>query len=324
MTYLLQRVTRLVGCFVFSLIFCNIVRANEVNSELPQYEPVSGITGSLNSVGSDTLNNLMTLWAQAFKRYYPNVIIQIEGKGSSTAPPALIEGTAQIGLMSRDLKSTEIISFESRYQYKPFKVIVALDALALWVHKDNPIDKIDFSQIDAIFSNTQRRGGKSVERWGELDLTGEWQSRKLSLYGRNSASGTYGFFKSVVLLNGDFRASVKQQPGSSGVVQSVGSDRYGIGYSGIGYYTSEVKALDVSVDGVNYFAPTRENSISGDYPLGRFLYVFVNRTPNRPLNRLTSEFIRFVLSQEGQQIVQRDGYFKLPKFVVDDMLTKLE
>jgi phosphate transport system substrate-binding protein len=290
---------------------------------LPGYPRTGGVSGNLNSIGSDTLNNLMTLWAEGFQAIYPNVKIQIEGKGSSTAPPALIEGTAQLGPMSRAMKGTEIDAFERKYGYKPTEIRVAIDALAVFVHKDNPIQSLTLQQVDSAFSSTRKAGGPSLERWGELGLTGAWASRPLSLYGRNSASGTYGFFKDVALRGGDFRASVKEQPGSSSVVQGISSDLAGIGYSGIGYLTSGVRAVPLSgTSGVAY-AATAENCLSGRYPLARFLFVYVNKPPGQPLDTLTTEFIRFIQSREGQEVVVKDGYFPLPAKAAAEEVKKI-
>src|SRR5712692_9349380 len=222
-----------------------------VDPALKPYEKVSGVSGNLNSVGSDTLNNLMTLWAEGFRAIYPNVNIQIEGKG-------------QLGPMSRAMKAAEIDAFEKKYGYKPTEIKVAIDALAVFVHKDNPIKGLTMDQIDSIFSSTNKRGGKPINTWGELGLTGGWANRPLSLNGRNSASGTYGFFKEHVLKNGDYRSTVKEQPGSSSVVQGIASDLGGIGYSGIGYRTSGVKALALAdISGGVTHDPTLENALSG-------------------------------------------------------------
>jgi phosphate transport system substrate-binding protein len=283
-----------------------------VDQALATYERVGGVSGNLNSIGSDTLNNLMTLWAESFQAVYPNVKIQIEGKGSSTAPPALIEGTAQLGPMSRPMKNTEIDAFERKYGYKPTEIKVAIDALAVFAHKDNPIPSLTMQQVDGIFSSTRKSGGPAIERWGDLGLAAPWATRPISLYGRNSASGTYGFFKDVSLRGGDYRATVKEQPGSSSVVQGISSDLAGIGYSGIGYLTSGVRAIPlVGTDGTAYEAKS-ENCLSGRYPLARFLYIYVNKPPGQQFDKLTVEFIRFVLSRSGQEVVVKDGYFPLP------------
>ncbi len=284
----------------------------KVDAKIPAYKKTSGVTGNLNSIGSDTLNDLMTLWAEGFKAQYPNVKIQIEGKGSSTAPPALIEGTSQLGPMSREMKATEIDAFEKKYGYKPTAFKVSIDALAVYVHKDNPIKGLTLQQVDGIFSSTRKAGGQDITTWGQLGLTGEWASKALSLYGRNSASGTYGYFKDDVLMKGDYKPSVKEQPGSSAVVQSVGSDLGGIGYSGIGYKTSAVHALPIGKTEGSFVEPSYENCLNGDYPIARFLYVYVNKKPGQPMDKLTAEFLKFVMSKEGQEVVVKGGFFPLP------------
>jgi phosphate transport system substrate-binding protein len=295
-----------------------------VDSALPTYERVGGVSGNLNSIGSDTLNNLLTLWAEGFRAVYPNVNIQIEGKGSSTAPPALIEGTAQLGPMSRPMKSKEIDEFEKKYGYKPTEIKVAIDALAVFVHKDNPIDGLTLAQLDSVFSSTYKRGGKPAQVWGDVGLKGAWANRPISLFGRNSASGTYGFFKEHALSGGDYSNKVKEQPGSSSVVQGVASDLGGIGYSGIGYKTSGVNAIAVGEAEGSLAEPSLDNSLSGDYPLARFLYIYVNKKPNDPLDKLTLEFLKFVLSKAGQQIVVKDGYYPLPASVASETVGTLQ
>lgn len=298
-----------------------------VDADLPEYTPVSGISGNLNSIGSDTLNNLMLIWAEGFRAIYPNVNIQIQGAGSSTAPPALIDGTAQIGPMSRPMTGAEIDRFESRHGYKPTEVRVAIDALAVFVNRENPIEGLSLPEVDAIFSSTRRLGHSSaITNWGQAGLTGDWHNRPISLYGRNSVSGTYGFFKSVALGGGDFDGNrYQEQPGSSTVVQSVTADRFGIGYSGIGYSTSGVRALPLSQrkDG-ELFEPTPENCVSGDYPLARFLLVYVNKDPRQPMDRLTYEFIRYINSRQGQEAVVRDGFFPLPAVVAKEVVDSLK
>jgi len=296
----------------------------QVEAKIAAYSKTSGVTGNLSSIGSDTLNNLMALWAEGFKGAYPGVNIQVEGKGSATAPPALIEGTAQLGPMSREMKGDEADRFEKKYGYKPTEIRVAIDSLAVFVHKDNPIAGLSLMQVDSIFSSTLKAGGKAIAKWGELGLTGTWASRPISLYGRNSASGTYGYFKEHALKKGDFKPTVKEQPGSSSVVQGVGSDLAGIGYSGIGYKTSEVRAVPLAEkDGGKFVEPSYATCLSGDYPMARFLLIYVNKKPGQPLDKLTAEFLRFVLSREGQQVVVKDGYFPLPAELVEEELKKL-
>jgi phosphate transport system substrate-binding protein len=289
-----------------------------VDPAIKPYAAVSGVSGNLNSIGSDTLNNLMTFWAEGFKKIYPNVNVQIEGKGSATAPPALIEGTAQLGPMSRAMKKEELDAFEKKFGYQPIEVKVAIDALAVFVHKDNPIKGLSLQQVDSIFSASFKAGGKDLTSWDQVGLA-PWAGKALSLYGRNSASGTYGFFKEVALKKGDFKPTVKEQPGSSAVVQGISSDQYGIGYSGIGYVTSSVRALPLSEKPNGKLVEANyENCLSGSYPLARFLYVYVNKKPGAPLDKLTSEFLKFAASKEGQEIVVKDGYYPIPAKVASD------
>lgn len=298
----------------------------KVDEKLSTYVTVGGIGGNLNSVGSDTLNNLMTYWSESFRTKYPNVNIQVEGKGSSTAPPALIQGTAQLGPMSRKMKNSEIEKFEERYGFKPTAIGVALDSLGVFLNKDNPIDALSLPQLDAIFSKNRKGGApEDLNVWGQLGLKGEYATMPISVYGRNSASGTYGYFKKHALFKGDYKDSVKEQPGSASVVQSITEDKGSIGYSGIGYKTSGVKAIALSKkDGETAYPPTYENVLQGKYPLGRMLYVYVVKKPNEPLPKLVEEFIRFVLSKEGQKIVVKDGYLPLPAKIAEQQFETLK
>ena len=300
--------------------------AGKVDADLPDYQRTSGVSGNLSSVGSDTLANLMTLWAEEYKRVYPNVNIQIQAAGSSTAPPALTEGTSNLGPMSRKMKDKELQKFEEKFGYKPTEIRVALDALAVYVNKDNPIKGMTIPQVDAVFSSTRKCGyDKDITTWGDLGLTGAWKDRKIQIYGRNSVSGTYGYFKKKGLCKGDFKSAVNEQPGSASVVQSVTASLNGIGYSGIGYKTSGVKAVPLTKkDGAPFVEATNENAIAGKYPLARFLYIYVNKHPNKPLSPLEGEFIKMVLSKAGQEVVVKDGYIPLPASVAAKELAKLQ
>lgn len=298
----------------------------QVDEQLADYTKASGVSGNLSSVGSDTLANLMTLWAETFKRNYPNVNVQIQAAGSSTAPPALTEGTSNVGPMSRRMKDKEMEAFENRYGYKATAVPVAIDALAVFVHKDNPIQGLNLQQVDAIFSSTLRCGANhSATQWGDLGLTGAWQNRDIQLYGRNSVSGTYGYFKEHALCKGDFKNGVNEQPGSASVVQSVSTSINAIGYSGIGYKTASVRAVPLAKsDGQQYVEATPEHAVTGEYPLSRFLYIYINKKPNEALPPLEREFLRLVLSKQGQEVVVKDGYVPLPASVVERLHRQLD
>jgi phosphate transport system substrate-binding protein len=296
-----------------------------VDAGVPEYQKASGISGNLSSVGSDTLANLMTLWAEEFNRFYPNVNIQIQAAGSSTAPPALTEGTANFGPMSREMKDDELEAFEDKYGYKPTGIPVAIDAMAVMVNKDNPIKGLTIPQVDAIFSSTRKCGAEAdITSWGEAGVSG-WAAKSIQLYGRNSVSGTYGYFKEHALCKGDFKNNVNEQPGSASVVQSVTSSLNGIGYSGMGYSTSGVKMVPLAKkEGQAFVEATPENAIKGAYPLSRYLYIYVNKKPNQTLGPLEYEFIKMVLSKKGQQVVIKDGYIPLPAKIVEKVLSKIK
>jgi phosphate transport system substrate-binding protein len=318
MNTLLQRV---LTAAALAVLPAALMAQPKVDEALPVYQKTSGVSGNLSSVGSDTLANLMTLWAEEFKRVYPNVNVQIQAAGSSTAPPALTEGTS----MSRLMKDNEVQAFEQRRGYKPTPIAVAIDALAVFVHKDNPIAGLTLQQTDGIFSSTHTCGGEDIVKWGQLGLTGAWATRGIQLYGRNSVSGTYGYFKQHALCKGDFKNTVNEQPGSASVVQSVSASLNGIGYSGIGYTTSSVRAVPLTSEpGKPFVEATPDNAINGSYPLARFLYVYVNKEPGKELDPITAQFLAMVLSRQGQEVVVKDGYIPVPAAVAERELAKIQ
>ncbi|MBA1250857.1 phosphate ABC transporter substrate-binding protein PstS [Pseudomonas luteola] len=315
-----MRFKRLMVAMTFAAVGLSATTAvAAIDPALPDYQKASGVSGNLSSVGSDTLANLMTLWAETYKRNYPSVNIQVQAAGSSTAPPALTEGTSNLGPMSRRMKDSEVQAFEQKYGYRPTAVPVAVDALALFVHKDNPIKGLTIEQVDAIFSSTLLCGGKQdIRTWGDLGMTGEWANRPIQLFGRNSVSGTYGYFKEEALCKGDFKPNVNEQPGSASVVQSISQSLNGVGYSGIGYKTSSVRTVPLAKRGSDkYVEDTEQNALNGSYPLSRFLYIYVNKAPNKPLSPMESEFLKMVLSKTGQEAVVKDGYIPIPAKVAE-------
>jgi len=310
---------------VMAMISGPVLAQVQVDPALPHYKPVQGVSGSIKSVGSDTLNNLMTLWTEGFKKIYPNIQIEIEGKGSSTAPPALIAGTSNFGPMSRKMKDKELDEFEGKFGYKPIALPTSIDMLAVFANKDNPVKGLTLPQLDAIFSKTRKLGlSEDITNWGQLGLKGEWSTLPISLYGRNAASGTYGYFKKHALGKGDYRDSVKEQPGSSAVVQGVASDKGGLGYSGIGYKTADVIAVPLARDASSQMIPaTPEYAYTGEYPLARFLYIYVNHKPGSDLDPLRREFIKYVFSAQGQEDVVKDGYFPVTAKIARETLQSL-
>lgn len=294
------------------------------NASLPKYNKVAGITGELTTVGSDTLAGMTTSWVEEFKSIYPSVNGQVQASGSSTAPPALTERIAQFGPMSRPMLKREIEAFERENGYKPTELRVAIDAIGIFVHRDNPIKGLNFTQLDSIFSATLRCGAtQSVSTWADLGLDYQWSKRGMQMFGRNSVSGTYGYFKKNALCGGDFKNSVNEQPGSASVVQSVGSAINTIGYSGVGYKVSQVKLLPIAKSGDNYIEASQENILSGKYPLSRYLYVYVNKHPFKPLSPIEREFVRFIFSRQGQSLVEKEGYVPISSGLANQELAKV-
>ena len=290
-----------------------------VDPSIPSYAPVEGISGSIKSVGSDTMNNLMAAWAETFKTYYPSVTVAVEGAGSSTAPPALIEGQSQFGPMSREMKQSEIDQFRDEFGYEPTAIPAAIDCLAVYVHRDCPLTEITLEQVAAVFG-----AGESVT-WGDLGVSDPaWADKPVAVYGRNEASGTYGFFKERALGGRDFRDTVRVQQGSSGVVQAVGTDLYAMGYSGIGYRTAAVRPLALAGGGSEaYVEPTYEAALDGSYPLARALFVYVNYDARTGLDPLRAEFVKVMLSRQGQEAVIKDGYYPITAEMASDDRARL-
>jgi len=323
---LLQTISMSVLAVSFSSFVTLAHAGSTLDKKLPEYKKASGVTGNLSSVGSDTLANLMALWTEEFTQIYPNVNVQVQAAGSSTAPPALTEGTSNFGPMSRKMKDKELQSFEKKFGYKPTAIAVGIDALAVYVHKDNPIKGLTIAQVDAIFSSTRKcRGKDDISKWGDTGVKGSLANQNIQIYGRNSVSGTYGFFKKKALCKGDYKTTVNEQPGSASVVQSVSASINGIGYSGIGYKTSGVRALPLAKkSGKPFVEATTENVANKSYPLGRKLIVYVNKQPNRALPPMQMEFIKMVLSKRGQKVVVKDGYIPLSAKQVAKELAKLK
>lgn len=310
-------------CLIVGFMFTSI-SGGVAAADLPHYEKKAGISGSLLTVGSDTLAGMTTLWVEAFKSYYPNVNAQVQASGSSTAPPALTEGTAQFGPMSRPMKHKEIEAFKNAYGYEPTVLRVAIDAIGIFVQRDNPIKGLNYRQLDAIFSTTMLCGAtQRMTSWQQLGVPYQWAKRSIQLFSRNSVSGTYGYFKKNVLCGGDFATNVNEQPGSASVVQSVASSINTIGYSSIGYRVSGVRLLPIAKDGTDYIEPSRANIIDSKYPLSRYLYIYVNKKPNQPMSQIESEFIRFIFSEQGQQLVVKEGYVPVSPTVARHELHKV-
>jgi len=285
-----------------------------IDSQIQAYVRGNPINGTLTVTGSDTMKLLTQRWESKLREFYPDFAIQVQGLGSETGPPALLEGKAQIAALSRKMTSAEIALFTKRYGYEPTEVPVAADALAVFVHRDNPIVGLTLQDLDAIFCKERRRGAdQPIANWGQLGLTDEWSQAGIHLHGRNASSGTATFFKEHVCQSGEFHQAMRQAPGAATVVVEVMKDRYAAGFSGIGYRTSMVRPIALSErKGSAFIEPNFETVIKGAYPLRRHLYLYVNKPPKSALPAIVSEFVKFAMSQEGQQIVVKEGFFPLP------------
>ncbi|MEM7396049.1 MAG: PstS family phosphate ABC transporter substrate-binding protein [Verrucomicrobiota bacterium] len=289
---------------------------------------MDGLSGRVTSTASDTLTNLMVIWAEDFLRRYPeDVRFELVGRsGASTAPWALRTGRAELGPTSRPLNDSEIRQLEEKRGIRPTSIGVALDCLAVYVHSENPIASLSVPQLDGMFSRMRKSGfGDDLVTWGQVGLTGAWSERPIHLYGRNSASGTYEYFRKHALFGGRFKDTVKEHPGSASIVRGVSEDPGGIGYSGFGYRTEGVKLLSLARDaGQRAFRPSAEHGLSGEYPLTRMLYIHVVASSEKPLSPAAFEFLRYVLSRDGQAIVSRGGFIPLASEQVETALKRLQ
>jgi phosphate transport system substrate-binding protein len=298
--------------------------AVEVDSAIPDYQPSQAVTGELKSVGGDGLNNLMTFWAETFLERHPSVNIQIEGKGGESGPVALANRSSQIAPMIRPLNERELALFDRFWGYRPTQISVAYDALAVFVHPDNPVTSVSLKQLDQIYSSSFKRGGFDVTTWGGLSLTDEWNAMPIKLLGRNSASGSYAFFQQQALKSGTFKKSVQEKPGSVAVVQAVALDRGAIGYSVAAFATTAVRVVPLSDDEQPAVLPTHEHVLAGTYPLSRALYLYIDKKPGVGVDPLVDEFIRLVLSRTGQQTVVKDGYIPLSAAMIAEQRAKFD
>lgn len=292
-------------------------------ADLPVYRIVPEIAGEITAIGSDTMVELMTYWSEGLCAQYPKVIITVDQKGSNTAPPALLDGSAQLGPMSRPMNADEISVFTKRYGYPPTEFVVAIDALAIFVHRDNPVAGFSLTQVKTIFGTEDAPGKMRLTTWADVgsSLLG---TRAINTYGRNGLSGTQVFFRQHVLGGADFAPGLQEKPTSNALIQVVASDPQAVAYCGASYATAGVRVVPVARDGGRYILPSPETCISGTYPIARKLYIYVNKPPGRELPIVVREFLRFVLSRTGQEVVRIEGFYSLPLEQVQAMLRQLD
>ncbi|MGH7232016.1 MAG: PstS family phosphate ABC transporter substrate-binding protein [Nitrospiraceae bacterium] len=305
---------------------------NTVPSGLTAYSPSVPLSGTLTIAGSDTMQPVVAKLAAAFKLLHPEVVIAVEGGGSSQAIREFIVGLsgqrrgdknrrgghlvgnqAKMLSSSRALTAEERRAFISRYGYEPLEIPIAMDAVAIYVSQDNPLQGLTMEQVDAIFGTTRKRGfSESITAWSQVGLGNDWKGQPIHLFGRDKRSGTRDFFKQIALLNGELKADIKEQPGAALEILSIARDPLAIGYAGIGFQSSFARAVPLAVEkGQPYVLPSDESVKAGTYPLARQLYLYTNQAPDEKFDSVMQEFLKFVNSRQGQETVARAHFFPL-------------
>ena len=314
----------------------------KLDPALSAYHPSTKLSGSLKMVGPDVMVNLMKLWVGKFEEVNPDVKVAIESVAPGASIAGLTDGSAQLAPAARELFPAETAPFEQKYGYQPYAIRAGVgsyrtpgktSALAFFVNKENPIENLSMAQLDAIYSSTRRRGYKNdITTWGQLGVKGEWADKPIVAYEVKRPNGQSAFLGERVLANGEYKDGIRALPPSGAgnvfkeIVERITADRYAIGYATFADATPGVKPLGLSeTEGGPYFKGTFDEVASMKYPLSRFIYIFVNRPPGKPLDRLLREFLNFVLSREGQDALVKEGFFlPLSAEFVRNERTKLE
>lgn len=299
-----------------------------------QADAAAGPPGTLHSVGADTMDELTFGWLRIFRRRFPDVDATIEARSSLSAAPALTSGLADVAPVAREFLPGEHDAFVQKFGYPPLLIRVAggsyatpnrSHALAVYVHRDNPVRSLTMAQLDAVFSATRRRGAaREVATWGDLGATGEWAQRPVNLYSIRRPNGIANFFQQRVLLGGDYRVGIRERNGADdtaalgAVVESIAGDVAGIGFAGFAQARSEVRPLALAEEGDRFVEGSPATVRDHSYPLARWVYIAVNRRPGEPLPRNVRAFLEIVLSAEGQRVVEEEGAFlPLPPAILE-------
>ncbi len=309
--------------------------------DIPAYQPVGSLSGHLRSVGADTMETLMTYWIEDFKKIYPNISFDMEAKASGTAGPALTNGTADLGPVAREMLPKEEKEFVDKFGYKPYPVRVAggsyrtpgkTHAIAFFVNEKNPIRELTFEQIDAIYSITRKLGRKDVSTWGDLGVKGDYADKPVHLWGLIRPNGIAYFLQQRILDGGDYKDGITERTtvGSlaalDAISQGVAKDPYAVGYAGFGNETAGAKTVALAkTSGGPFYKGTFEEVLNQQYPLSRVIYIYVNKAPGQALDPKIREFLKFVLSKQGQDDVVKEGIFlPLPTAMVKEELNKVQ
>jgi phosphate transport system substrate-binding protein len=284
----------------------------QLDAALPEYRRAQNADGKLTSIGSSALTQMLNRWSDDFKRIHPALEFEVIGGGSGTAPPALVEGKADLAPMSRPMNDGERAAFRTKFGYEPTQITVGVDALAVLVNKNNPIKQISLRDLDALYSLSRKRGGGEIATWGQLGLKDAWAPQPIRVFGPNSAQGMYALFRADVLQGGEYRYDMRSEPVASAISQGVAADDFAIGFASHVFASARARPVAVSEtpDG-NAVLPTQATSASGEYPLARKLYIYINRKPGVALTPTLAEFIRYVCSKQGQGVAIELGHFPL-------------
>lgn len=285
-----------------------------LDPNLPVYRPVSSLKGDLKLVGSNTMSHVASVWADSFRQFYPEVKITIDINGSREAVSSVKNGTAHMGLLSRGISPSEVADFQQGFGHEPKVLTPCLERIAIYVHKDNPIRGLTLKQVDAIFSSSCKRGETApIRTWGQLGFPGDWKNQPVIAIGRSTDTGSQLFFQEAVLLGGEFRADLQDQPDNLGLTRAISSDPRGVGFAGISYDTPEIRAVPLGVQAEGPFvAVDSAEADAGQYPLVRPLQLVVKHDPAKPLPAIEQEFLKYVFSRLGQEDVIKAGFQTIP------------
>ena len=312
---------RIYVCLLISALFTCFV-ATGCSSDTSSSKSAK-VYGTISVSGSSTMTNLMSIWCKDYSDIYNNTNCIVESFGSGRAPQDLIEGSVDIGMMSEPMSSEDKRAFKNTYGYEPLEIKIAINMIAVLVNTENPIDCLTIDQIDGIYSNTYKcQGSSDISAWGILNQIGEWSNMPIKIYSRTPTSGTYNIFKNIALCGGTYKNTITKLASSRDIGEFVSQDIYSIGYSGTGLQTPNVKAVGVGKTKDKCYLPESNNAVSKDYPLTRDLYLYFRESPSKGMKNVTTNFLEYVFSKQGQDAIKEAGLVKLPKSILQEQREK--
>jgi phosphate transport system substrate-binding protein len=294
-----------------------------VDDAIPPYHATGSAKGTIRAVGGTSSMMLLSRAADAFRQIEPEFRAEFTAGGSSTGPPALLAGTSSMITMSRPLNDAEVAAFTAKYHYAPTAVPVAEGAITIFVHRDNPVAALSLTQLRQMFTRERQPDGNVIDHWDEVGVGGKWSDRPINLYRMDDRRGETSIFRERALGGADYSALAEAEMTASSAVQAVAVDRNGIAFAPTFFRCLGVRTVPlIGADGQPYL-PTGPHCRDGRYPLAREFYIYLNKAPGKPLDAATTEFLRFVLSRDGQQTMIESGVFALSKSEVDRGLSAL-